>query len=192
MRYFEIDPNTMLLSGVMIGAFFSAAILVVISFLNESLKTAVYWLMGNLSAASPANSYPVLAVSMLFSFLLAINSQKYNVLALGDESARHLGVNTVFIKNYTYVIASVLIGVVVSVSGIIGFVGLLIPHICRMIFGVDNRKVIPGSFFLGAIFLTICDTVARTAIAPSEIPVGAVTSFFGAPLFIYLLRRGKS
>lgn len=188
-RYGEIEPNVLLLTGVMIGAFFSAAILLMMTMLSDSLRSAFLWLIGNLSSADAASAYYVLPVSIIVSILLSINSYKYNVLTLGAENAKHLGINTNVLKNITYILASILVGAIVSVSGIIGFVGLLVPHICRMILGIDNRLVVPASFFVGAIYLLIADTVARTIIAPAELPVGAITAIIGAPVFIYLLRR---
>lgn len=188
-RFGELEPNVMLLSGVMVGAFFSAIILLMINFLNESLRTAIFWLMGNLSLASGENVYYILGISILISFVLSINSQKYNILSLGDEQAAHLGLDTKVIKTVTYVSASILVGAIVSVSGIIGFVGLIIPHLCRLIFGIDNRIIIPASFFIGSSYLILADTLARYIISPVEIPVGAVTAIIGAPIFIYLLRK---
>ncbi|MBZ0182744.1 MAG: iron ABC transporter permease [Melioribacteraceae bacterium] len=188
-RFGELEPNVMLLSGVMVGAFFSAIILLMINFLNESLRTAIFWLMGNLSLASGENVYYILGISILISFVLSINSQKYNILSLGDEQAAHLGLDTKVIKTVTYVSASILVGAIVSVSGIIGFVGLIIPHLCRLIFGIDNRIIIPASFFIGSSYLILTDTLARYIISPVEIPVGAVTAIIGAPIFIYLLRK---
>jgi iron complex transport system permease protein len=188
-RFGDIEPNVMLLSGVMIGSFFAAVILILVTFLNDSLRTAVYWLMGHLSIADSTTSYIIFPVSIIISLLLSLNGQKYNVLSLGGATARHLGINSNSVRNTTYILSSLLVGVLVSVSGIIGFVGLLIPHICRIIFGVDNRILIPVSFFFGAIYLTIADDIARTIIAPAEIPVGAITALAGAPIFIYLLRK---
>lgn len=188
-KFGELEPNILLLSGVMVGAFFSAAILMLITFLDESLRTAVYWLMGYLSLASPGSSYTILIISLVVSFLLSMNAQKYNVLSLGSVTAKHLGVNTGLLKNLTYVLTSILIGAIVSVSGIIGFVGLLVPHLCRMLFGVDNRIVMPASFFVGAAYLTLADGLARTIIAPAEIPVGAITALVGAPIFIFILKK---
>lgn len=188
-RFGELDPNVLLLTGVMVGAFFSAAILLMMTLLNDSLRTAIFWLIGNLSIAEKENLKFVLPVSLIVSFLLVLNSNKYNLLSLGVDTAKQLGVNTSFLRNYTYLLTSLMIGVLVSVSGIIGFVGLLIPHVCRMIFGVDNRIVLPASFFIGAAYLTLTDTIARTLISPSELPVGAVTALIGAPIFIYLLRK---
>lgn len=188
-RFGELEPNVLLLTGVMVGAFFAAAILLMMSLLQDNLRTAVFWLIGNLSLAKSGSVYYVLPITIVVSFLLAINSQKYNVLALGADSAKQLGINTNFVRNGTYILASLMIGSIVSVSGIVGFVGLLVPHVCRMIFGVDNRLVVPASFFVGATYLTVADTLARTIISPAELPVGAVTAILGAPLFIYLLRN---
>ncbi|NOX17339.1 MAG: iron ABC transporter permease [Chlorobi bacterium] len=188
-RFGELEPNTLLLSGVMVGAFLSAVILVMITLLNESLRSAIFWLMGNLSGANGSNVYYIFAVSIAISIFLSVNSNKYNLLSLGTESASTLGLETNRLKNVTYISASILTGAVVSVSGIIGFIGLIVPHFCRMIFGLDNRIVVPASFFVGAIFLIIADAVARTIISPAELPVGAITAILGAPVFIYLLRK---
>jgi iron complex transport system permease protein len=188
-RFGELEPNVLILTGVMVGAFFSAAILLVITLLNDSLRSAIFWLIGNLSNAPKENLKIVLPVTFIVSFILTLNSNKYNLFSLGSDSAKQLGVNTSLLKNMTYILTSLMIGAIVSVSGIIGFVGLLIPHACRMIFGVDNRIILPASFFLGAAYLTLADTIARTVISPSELPVGAVTALIGAPVFIYLLRK---
>lgn len=187
-RYGDLEPNTLLLSGVMIGAFFSAAILLIVIFLNDSLRTAVFWMVGSLSFAKLDNLWFVSAITIVVFIFLTVNSHKYNILALGGETAKSLGVNSNLLKNTTYFAASLLIGAVVSVSGIIGFVGLVVPHVCRLIWGVDNRIIIPSSFFIGAMYLTVADTIARTVISPSELPVGAITAILGAPIFIYLLK----
>ncbi len=188
-RFGELEPNVLLLTGIMIGAFFSAAILLLITLLNDSLRTAVFWLMGNLSIAPKESLKYVLPITAIVSFVLVINANKFNLLSLGDDTAKQLGINITFVKNSTYLLTSIMIGSIVSVSGVVGFVGLLIPHICRMIFGVDNRIVVPASFFLGAAYLALADTVARTIVAPSELPVGAVTALIGAPIFVYLLKQ---
>ncbi len=191
-KFGDINPNVLLLSGVMIGAFFSAAILLLIIFLNNSLRTAVYWMIGSLSFAKPNALLFIIILVSLSSIYLSINSNKYNILALGDETAKSLGINSSREKTIAYFVSSIMIGSIVSVSGIIGFVGLTIPHLCRLIWGVDNRLIIPISFFVGAIYLTIADTISRTIISPSELPVGAITALIGAPLFIYLLRQRTS
>ena len=187
-RFGDLEPNILILSGVMIGAFFSALILMMIILLNESLRTAVFWMVGSLSFIRIEYLPLVTFIVICVSVFLVINSYKYNILTLGTETAISLGIKYSSLKTSTYFLASILIGSVVSVSGIIGFVGLLIPHICRLIWGMDNRIIIPFSFFVGAIYLTLSDTFARTIISPSEVPVGAVTALIGAPFFIYLLR----
>jgi iron complex transport system permease protein len=187
-RYGDLEPNTLLLSGVMVGAFFSASILLLIIFLNDSLRTAVYWMIGSLTFVKSDNLIFVSIITISISLYLVINSHKYNILALGNETAKTLGVNSTFLKNSTYFAASLLVGVLVSVSGFIGFVGLIVPHVCRLIWGVDNRIIIPTSFFVGAIYLTVADTIARIIISPAELPVGAITALIGAPVFVYLLR----
>ncbi len=191
-RFGEIEPNTLLLSGVMVGAFFSALILLIMSLLNDSLRTTVYWLIGNISMAPKEHLYPVLIVSLSISIFLIGLSNKFNILSMGTYTAKQLGLNTRLLKTIAYLLTGILVGSLVSVSGIIGFVGLLIPHVCRLIFGTDNRIVFPASFIIGAVFLILCDTIARSIIAPAELPVGAITSVIGAPVFIYLLKRRKT
>ena len=188
-RFGELEPNVLLLSGVMVGAFFSAAILLLMGLLNYSLRPSIFWLIGNLSLADKNNLLPVLSITFAITIILIMLSNKFNVLSLGTEFAKQLGVNANHIKNITYILTSILIGTLVSVSGIIGFVGLLIPHVCRMIFGIDNRIIFPASFFIGGSYLVLADTIARTIISPAELPVGAITALIGAPIFIYLLRR---
>ena len=188
-RFGELEPNVLLLSGIMVGAFFSAAILLMMTLMNDSLRTAIFWLIGNLSLAEKSNLIFVLPITILTSGILILLSNKFNVISLGSDYAKQLGINTKLLRNSSYIITSIMIGTLVSVSGIIGFVGLLIPHICRMIFGNDNRIVFTSSFFIGASYLTIADTIARTIISPAELPVGAITALIGAPVFIYLLKK---
>jgi iron complex transport system permease protein len=173
----------------MIGAFFSALILLLLTFLNDTLKTAIFWLVGNLATADNYSSYYVFAITIALSIILSLFGYKLNLLAMGDEDAMNLGLNPKRIKSLIYILASVLVGIIVSVSGVIGFVGLLIPHFVRIIFGSDNRIVVPASFFVGASFLVTTDTIARIIILPSELPVGVVTALIGAPVFIYLLKK---
>lgn len=188
-RFGELEPNQLLLSGVMIGAFFSAGILLMMTLLNDSLRTAVFWLIGNLSLAEKDNLIFVLPLTLTVVIILIVLSNKFNILSMGSDTAKQLGLDVSRLKSVTYVLVSIMIGTIVSVSGIIGFVGLLIPHICRMMFGNDNRIVFPASFFIGAAYLTFTDTIARTIAAPVELPVGAITALIGAPVFIYLLRK---
>lgn len=185
----RLDPYTLLLSGVMIGAFFNAAVLLIVAIVNQEMRNAFLWLMGNLSAANPATVWIVGPPVFLASAILLWFAKGFNLIATGEETALQLGVNVSTVKRASYLLASLITGLVVSVSGVVGFVGLIIPHICRMIFGPDHRLLVPASFLLGAIFLVGADLLARTVIAPTEVPVGAVTAAIGAPVFVYLLKR---
>jgi iron complex transport system permease protein len=185
----HLDTYALLLSGVMIGAFFNAAILVIVALFNQELRNAFLWLMGSLSNATMGSIAVVAPVLLVASFLLFLQSKHYNVIATGDETAMQLGTDVQKTKRLSYFLASLITGVVVSVSGVIGFVGLIIPHICRMIFGPDHRLLLPASFLLGASFVLIADLLSRSLVPPAEIPVGAVTAAIGAPLFVYLLRK---
>jgi iron complex transport system permease protein len=185
----QLDTHTLLLAGVMIGAFFNAAVLLVVAVFNQELRNAFLWLMGNLSGAR-MDSLGVVAPLLLLSVgILFTQARNYNLISTGDETALQLGVEVGRVKRFSYLLASLITGLVVSVSGVIGFVGLIIPHICRMTFGADHRLLLPASFLLGASFMVVADILSRTLLAPTEIPVGAVTAAIGAPLFIYLLKK---
>lgn len=184
-----LDINTMLLTGIMIGAFFSALILIIITLSNESIKNFIFWMLGNLSNANLKQSILV-AVSVLILTLFSFaHSYRLNLIATGEEIATQLGIDAELTKKIFYFIASILTAIIVSITGIIGFVGLVVPHICRKIFGVDYRILIPTSFFTGAVILMIADTVSRVVLYPAELPVGSITAVFGAPFFIYLLKK---
>lgn len=185
-----LDPNALLLSGVMVGAFFNSIILVAVAIFNQELRTAYLWMLGNLSGAESPTLMVVGPVVLASSVLLVLQSRALNLIATGDESAAQFGINVERVRRLSYVLASLITGLAVSVSGVIGFVGLLVPHACRLMFGSDNRIVMPASLIAGGIFLVICDLLSRTLLAPSEIPVGAITAAVGAPLFVYLLKRG--
>jgi iron complex transport system permease protein len=185
----QMDTTSLLLAGVMTGAFFNAVVLLIIAVTNQELRNAFLWLMGNLSGATPQSTAVVAPLVLLVSGLLLLHARSYNLIATGDETALQLGVNVRNVKRVSYLLASLITGVVVSVSGVVGFVGLIIPHICRMVFGPDHRLLLPASFLTGATFLVLTDLLSRTVLAPTEIPVGAVTAAIGAPVFIYLLRK---
>ncbi|MFN0156860.1 MAG: FecCD family ABC transporter permease [Bacteroidota bacterium] len=185
----KLDTFTLLLAGVMIGAFFNAAVLMLIAVFNQELRNAFLWLMGNLSSASMESLVVVAPFLIASCVLLLFHGRSFNLISTGDETAMQLGVEVTKVKRRAYLLASLITGLVVSVSGVIGFVGLIIPHICRMLFGPDHRLLLPASCLLGASFLIVADIISRTALAPTEIPVGAVTAAIGAPVFIYLLRK---
>ncbi len=189
----RVPTHTLLLTGVIMNAFLSAVIMFLVSLMSsEKVHTIVFWMMGNLDT----RPYPVVLAIGLYVIIglvvLLSMARSFNLLSLGEESALHLGLNVERNKLVVFVAASLITGAVVSVSGLIGFVGLIVPHIGRLILGSDHRLLLPASVFIGAMFLMICDTIARTIFAPSEIPVGVVTAICGGPFFIYLLRTRQS
>lgn len=186
----RLASYTLLLAGVITASFFSAVILFILSLLStRDVRGTAFWLMGDLSAVTEAPLKILLpAVTLAIAALYAF-SKDLNLLLLGEEEATHLGVNVARVETVVYVLASLLTGLAVSVSGAIGYLGLLVPHLGRMLVGSDHRMLLPTAALGGAIVLVISDTLARTVTAPLELPVGAVTAVAGAPVFIYLLRR---
>jgi iron complex transport system permease protein len=186
----QLEPFTLLLVGVIFNAFWGAAIMVVNSVVNfYYAHTILFWLMGSLEA--PTWHEVVLVAVLGFGGFVALMfyARDMNLLSLGDEAAAELGVDVDFLRRLIFVATSVMVGAVVSVSGIIAFVGLIVPHMLRIAFGSDHRLLIPASLIGGAAFMVIADLIARVAIAPAEIPVGAITALFGGPFFVYMLRR---
>ena len=185
----SLDTNALLLSGIMVGAFFSAMVLLFTAVMNQDIRTTYLWLIGNLGAAEIRSVVLLLPLMILAAGVLIAQARFFNLIATGDETAMHLGVEVERVKRISYLMASLVTGLSVSVSGVIGFVGLVVPHACRLMFGPDHRLLLPASFLAGAIYLLLCDLLSRVLLSPSEIPVGVVTAVIGAPVFIYLLRR---
>jgi iron complex transport system permease protein len=190
----QIDSATLLLGGIITASFLQAITMFLMSTLaGSSLRGASYWMMGSLSSLPPRNLLYLLCIGFLVAAgAIYTTASDLNLLLAGEKEAMHLGVDVPRVRMVVYIAASLLTGFAVSVSGTIGYVGLLVPHAMRMIFGSDHRMLLPSSAFGGAIALVIADTIARTIVAPSELPVGAVTAIVGAPFFIYLLRRRLS
>ena len=188
----KIHPHTLLLAGVIIGSFLSALIMFFISVSQkEELHTIIFWLMGDFSFSNARAIFIIFPYIFLGIFLLYFRSRQLNLILSGEENAVQLGVDVERLKLISYLSASLLTAASVSVCGLIGFVGLIIPHSVRLVFGPDHRLLIPASAFIGASFLIASDTVARTLLAPTELPVGVITAVFGGPFFIYLLRTRK-
>jgi ABC-type Fe3+-siderophore transport system permease subunit len=184
-----LPVHTLLLAGVIISLFFSSAITVLISVIDfDRLGGVVHWLLGNLGPIAPA-SLAVFALVVATGFWLVLGpARQLNLLALGEESAQQLGVNAEGLKRRIFAGAALLTSAAVAFVGPIGFVGLIVPQIIRMVLGSDNRVVIPTAMLGGGAFLLLADTLARNVIAPAELSVGVITAFCGAPFFIYLLR----
>ena len=185
-----LDTRILLLSGVVVGAFFNACILLALTSADtESFRSAIFWMMGSFSGATWAGS-GVLALYLVpaLAVLLAL-ARPLNLLSIGEETAAYLGAPVERTKLLAYATASLLAAAAVAVSGVIGFVGLVIPHVIRLLWGGNYRFLIPAATLLGATFLVLADALARTVAAPSELPVGVVTAFVGVPFFVWLLRR---
>lgn len=184
-----LSIQTLLLAGVIVGIFFTSAITVLISVVDfNRLGGVVHWLLGNL-APVPPTSLLLFALLALAGFWLILRSaRELNLLALGEEAAVQLGVDAARLKRRVFVAAALLTGTVVAFAGPIGFVGLVVPHVLRGLLGQDNRLLVPTALLGGGIFLLAADTLARNVVAPAELSVGVITSFCGAPFFVYLLR----
>ncbi len=185
-RYSTIS---VLLTGTAISTLFSSLISLLMTFHNDQIGKVFMWTMGSFNSSSWARARFVLIFAVVGFIALCMCAQKLNIMLMGEEDAECLGVNVQRLRRFVIILCSILVAAAVSVSGIIGFVGLMIPHCVRMVCGPDLRKIIPYGFFVGAIFLVICDTLARTIAAPTEIPVGIITSICGAPYFIFLIWR---
>ncbi len=188
----RLPMTTLLLSGVIIGLFFTSCVMLATVVLAAAqLQAVVFWLMGNLS---PANAGTLLVLGSVLGvgvMVLIRQAPRLNLLALGEEQALQLGVEAERVKRVVFVVASLVTGAAISAAGSIGFVGLIVPHAARLLLGPDNRNLVPTSVMLGAAFLILADLGARTLAAPTELPVGVITAFCGAPLFVYLLRRRR-
>jgi iron complex transport system permease protein len=190
----QIDSTTLLLAGIITASFLSAIITLLMSTLSGgNLRGTAYWLMGSLSSLPPKGLLYLICIGFVVAAgVIYTTASDLNLLLSGEREAMHLGVDVPRVRIVVYLAASLLTGLAVSVSGAIGYVGLLVPHAMRLIFGSDHRMLLPASALGGAIALVIADTIARTIVAPSELAVGAVTAIVGAPFFIYLLRRKLS
>lgn len=183
----QISTSNMLLTGTAISTMLSSIISLLMTFHNDQISKVYMWTMGSFTSATWEKALFLAVFVLIGVVILVAYAGKLNILMMGEEDAQCLGVDTAKTKTLLIIVSSLLVAASVSVSGIIGFVGLIIPHCVRMICGSDNRKLIPYVFFIGAIFLVFCDTIARTIAAPTEIPVGIITSIFGAPYFIWLV-----
>jgi iron complex transport system permease protein len=189
-RHRGLSTNVLLLAGVTMNAFFSALILFVQYFADFSQTYRILrWLMGDLDVSSYQPFLTALPLVVISFTAFAWLARPLNLLSMGDESAETRGLNVAFAQRTAFVSASLATGAAVSVGGPVGFIGIVVPHLVRLIVGPDHRLVLPASALFGAAFLVACDVVARTAIAPIELPVGVITALVGGPFFLWLLVR---
>jgi len=192
-RNLGVESSTILLTGVIINAFFTAIIMFFISVsANDRLHTMLFWLYGDLSQSKYSQLIIIAPFVLIASIVLFSFSRDLNIITTGEENAAQLGVEVEWIKRASLIIVSLVMGLVVAFSGLIGFVGLIVPHLARMAFRSDHRLLMPVASIGGAIFLIAADTLARTLVSPSELPVGVITAFLGAPFFIILLKKRGS
>ena len=190
----RITSTQLVLAGIATSALFSALTnLIVYGFNNGSDKTkmALYWMVGSLSGATWSRVKYVFIVSVVMMAVILLFARELDILLLGDDVAETLGADTRRIKLLIILASTVLTGVVVSVSGVIGFAGLVVPHVMRGFVGSGHKQLIPMSILGGGLFAMIADLISRIIIAPEELPIGVIAAFFGAPFFLYLIRKGS-
>jgi iron complex transport system permease protein len=184
-------PARLILAGVIVTTFLSSAIVFITTLMDATrVRSFTFWLLGDLSGTTARLLVVAFVAAGIGVGFLVMNARSLNLMMLGERDAFDLGVEVGRVRLTVFVAASLLVGASVASSGSVGYVGLVVPHLVRLSFGSDNRMVIPAAALAGASFVIVADTLARTIIAPRELPVGAITALIGAPLFIYLLRRG--
>jgi iron complex transport system permease protein len=183
-------PERLILAGVIVTTFLSSVIVFVTTLMDATrIRSFTFWLLGDLSGTTQTLLPVAIVITVAGTVVLTLNARSLNLLMLGERDAFDLGVEVGRVRIVVFVVASLLVGSSVAASGSVGYVGLVVPHLVRLSLGSDNRITIPAAALGGALFVIVADTVARTVIAPRELPVGAITALIGAPLFIYLLKR---
>ena len=187
----SLATGTIILIGVVFSMFVSSLMNLLITFAGEKIKSITFWTLGSLSGSTYVNALTLLlALTVCGGVLLALGGA-LNAFALGEEQAQHLGVSVRRVKLTVMVAVSMLLGVCVSIGGTIGFVGLVVPHMVRLVLGPDHRRLLPASLLAGAVFLLLADLVGRTLLSPIELPIGVVTSLVGAVAFLVIFYRSR-
>jgi iron complex transport system permease protein len=187
----RLDPTSLLLAGVALSYTLAAVTSFVMVLAREQMAAIVYWMMGGFSAATWGYVWMIVPMFVLGVLVPLLSTRELDLMLLGDERAGHLGLSVERFKLVMLAAASLLTAAAVAVAGLIGFVGLMVPHMVRLVLGPDHRRLLPASLLTGAIVLVLADLIARTIIAPIEIPVGIVTAVLGGPFFIWLLVSGR-
>ncbi|MBP3454210.1 MAG: iron ABC transporter permease [Clostridia bacterium] len=187
----SLSTSSIILIGVIFSMFASSLINLIISFSPEHIKSVTFWTMGSLSGTNYSHAGILALALLLCGGVILRCSRELNAFAIGEDNARHIGVNVRRVKLLILAAVSILIGVSVSIAGTIGFVGLVMPHMARMLTGPNHQRLLPASMFSGAIFLLLADLVSRTLLSPVELPIGVVTSLVGAAAFIAILYRTR-
>jgi iron complex transport system permease protein len=189
----SLATNTIILIGVIFSMFAGSIMSLLITFSGDQIKSITFWLMGSMASGSYAHSAALLCVLAVFGAALNRCARELDAFAIGEDNARHVGVNVRRVKLIVMISVSALIGVCVSIGGTIGFVGLVIPHMTRLVSGPRHRILLPASLFSGAAFLMLADLISRVILNPLELPIGVITSLFGSIVFLFIfIRRRKS
>ncbi len=188
---YSLSTNTIILIGVIYSMFVSSAMSVIVTFASDRLKSITFWTMGSLQGTGYKDALLLAAALVLCGTVLCLHTRELNAFAVGEDNARTIGVNVRRTKLVVLIAVSVLIGVCVSIGGTIGFVGLVTPHMVRMLTGPNHKRLLPASMFAGAIFLLLADLAARTVFSPLELPIGVVTSLVGAVVFIFIFYQTR-
>jgi iron complex transport system permease protein len=187
-----MNVERLVLAGVIVTTFLSSVIVMLTTLLDAvKLRSFTFWLLGDLSQATRNGVYLSFAAVIVGTVILGSQARALNLMMVGERDAFDFGVEVRSVRLWVFGATSLVIGAAVAASGSVGYVGLIVPHLVRLSVGSDNRLVVPFSAIAGAVFVVTADTIARTAIAPRELPVGAITALIGAPMFIYLLRRSS-
>lgn len=187
----KTSSTTLLLSGISVSFLLSSLVSMMIALNRDQVERIVFWTMGSLASARMSQVHVIYVPILLSILVFLFFSRDLNVLLLGEDSATSMGIDVKLVRKTLLVAATVATAFSVSISGIIGFVGLIIPHAMRLLVGPNHKYLTPTSIFAGAIFLIISDTIARTIIAPGQMPLGVITAVIGAPYFIFLLYRSN-
>lgn len=187
----RMHTTTLLLTGVCLTFLITAVISLLMAMHHDKMESIIFWTMGSFASASWMDVAIVLPVTLLGIGVVLYHGKDLNLLLTGSETAQSLGVEVEKVRRRLLLFTTLMVAFSVSACGVIGFVGLVVPHCVRLVCGSDNRRIIPYSIFVGGLFLLLCDTGARTLIPPNELPVGSITSLLGAPMFIYLLYKSK-
>lgn len=183
---YSLSTNTIILVGVIFSMFAGSLISLVVTFAGDRVKTIMFWTMGSLAGSTYGDALTLLAALAVCGAVLLRYGRELNAFAIGEDNARNIGVPVKKVKLAVLVAVSILIGVCVSIGGTIGFVGLVTPHMTRMVVGPNHKRLLPACLFSGAVFLMLADLVGRVLLRPLELPIGVVTSFIGSLLFIYI------
>jgi len=188
---YSLSTNTIILLGVIFTMFISSIVSLVVTFAGDHVREITFWLMGSLAGSSYFDAAVVAVIAVVCVTVLLSRARELNAFAIGEDNARHIGVNVRQVRITVMVAVAVLIGACVSISGVIGFVGLVTPHMVRMVAGPNHKRLLPATLFGGACFLMLADLAARTILSPRELPIGVVTSLIGAVLFLVIFFRAR-